>query len=241
MKQRVDLTSDEDLTDEDGDIRMGDSTCVSASLGGEIFSSRESNIGESDNTRDGGKTADSEDKRSLVKSSEKRCFLVKPENSLIKPGYSHENVDNYYGKQYGKQYYHGEQLNASLMVSGLHCYTPVIGNITVVILVKDRCPRGKVDLTGDEDLTDEDGDIRMGDSTGVSTSLGGEIFSGGKKSWESTSVEGPQRQLFYKAMINRKSRHEVFSTIRILSVVSVQDEKKSGYGYLEEIAVWRAD
>ncbi|GJX19046.1 ribonuclease H-like domain-containing protein, partial [Tanacetum coccineum] len=23
--------------------------------------------------------------------------------------------DNYYGKQYGKQYYHGEQLNASLM------------------------------------------------------------------------------------------------------------------------------
>ncbi|GKC73610.1 hypothetical protein Tco_1119493 [Tanacetum coccineum] len=41
------------------------------------------------------------------------------------------------------------------------------------------------DLTGDEDLTDEDEDIRMGDSTGVSASLGGEIFSGGKKSWES--------------------------------------------------------
>ncbi|GKC25333.1 hypothetical protein Tco_1027483, partial [Tanacetum coccineum] len=37
------------------------------------------------------------------------------------------------------------------------------------------------DLTGDEDLTDEDGDIGMGDSTGVSASLGGEIFSGGKK------------------------------------------------------------
>ncbi|GJX32776.1 hypothetical protein Tco_0242631, partial [Tanacetum coccineum] len=46
-----------------------------------------------------------------------------------------------------------------------------------------------VDLTGDEDLTDEDGDIGMGDSTGVLASLGGEIFSGGKKSWESTSVE----------------------------------------------------
>ncbi|GJX90460.1 hypothetical protein Tco_0343786 [Tanacetum coccineum] len=46
-----------------------------------------------------------------------------------------------------------------------------------------------VDLTGDEDLTDEDGDIRMGYSTGVSASLGGEIFSEGKKSWESTSVE----------------------------------------------------
>ncbi|GJX87026.1 hypothetical protein Tco_0337800 [Tanacetum coccineum] len=86
--------------------------------------------------------------------------------------------------------------------------------ITVVILVRDRCPYGKdriaigrlrelvnfryasyiayediVDLTGDEDLTDEDRDIGMSDSTGVSSSLGGEIFLGGKKSWESTSVE----------------------------------------------------
>ncbi|GJR10679.1 reverse transcriptase domain-containing protein [Tanacetum coccineum] len=53
----VDLTSDEDPTN--GDIGMGDSTGVSASLGGEIFSGgkkcQESNIGDSDNTRDGGK------------------------------------------------------------------------------------------------------------------------------------------------------------------------------------------
>ncbi|GKB97879.1 hypothetical protein Tco_0984016, partial [Tanacetum coccineum] len=45
----------EDSTNEDGDIG------VSVYLGGEIFSegkeSRESNIGYSDNTRDGGKTA----------------------------------------------------------------------------------------------------------------------------------------------------------------------------------------
>ncbi|GJR06257.1 hypothetical protein Tco_0529241 [Tanacetum coccineum] len=40
-----------------------------------------------------------------------------------------------------------------------------------------------VDLTGDEDLID--GDTGMGDSTGVSMSLGGEISSGGKKSQES--------------------------------------------------------
>ncbi|GJT95427.1 hypothetical protein Tco_1090945 [Tanacetum coccineum] len=46
-------------------------------------------------------------------------------------------------------------------------------------------PSGRVDLTGDEDPTDEDGDIRMGDSTGVSMSLGGEISSGGNKSQES--------------------------------------------------------
>ncbi|GJW23954.1 hypothetical protein Tco_0037765 [Tanacetum coccineum] len=42
-----------------------------------------------------------------------------------------------------------------------------------------------VDLTGDEDPTDEDGDIGMGDSTGVLMSLGGEIASGGNKSQES--------------------------------------------------------
>ncbi|GJV52349.1 hypothetical protein Tco_1448090 [Tanacetum coccineum] len=39
---------------------------------------------------------------------------------------------------------------------------------------------GVVDLTGDEDLTDEDGDTGMGDSTRVSVSLGGEIFLGRK-------------------------------------------------------------
>ncbi|GKD22469.1 hypothetical protein Tco_1224172, partial [Tanacetum coccineum] len=54
-----DLTGDEDPTDEDGDIGMGDSTGVLASLGGEIFSGgkkcQESNIGDSDNTGDGGK------------------------------------------------------------------------------------------------------------------------------------------------------------------------------------------
>nr|GEU44098.1 hypothetical protein [Tanacetum cinerariifolium] len=56
---RFDLTSDEDPTDENRDIGMGDSTGVSASLGGKIFSGgtkcQESNIGDSDNTRDGGK------------------------------------------------------------------------------------------------------------------------------------------------------------------------------------------
>ncbi|GKA65591.1 hypothetical protein Tco_0765298 [Tanacetum coccineum] len=57
-------------------------------------------------------------------------------------------TDNYYGKQY----YHGEQLNASLMVSGLRCYTPIIGKITVVILVRDRCPRGKGNLPRYEDI-----------------------------------------------------------------------------------------
>ncbi|GJW41015.1 hypothetical protein Tco_0066860 [Tanacetum coccineum] len=51
----VDLTGDEDPTDEDGDIG------VLVSLGVEIFlegkKSQESNIGDSDNTGDGGKTA----------------------------------------------------------------------------------------------------------------------------------------------------------------------------------------
>nr|GEU65404.1 hypothetical protein [Tanacetum cinerariifolium] len=53
-----DLIGDVDPTNEDGDIRMGDSTGISASLDGEIFSEekkcQESNIGDSDNTGDGG-------------------------------------------------------------------------------------------------------------------------------------------------------------------------------------------
>nr|GEX33823.1 zinc finger, CCHC-type [Tanacetum cinerariifolium] len=44
---------------------------------------------------------------------------------------------------------------------------------------------GVIDLIGDEDPTDEDGDTGMDDSTGVSTSLGGEISSGEKKFRES--------------------------------------------------------
>nr|GEU59111.1 hypothetical protein [Tanacetum cinerariifolium] len=54
-----DLIGDVDPTDEDGDIGRGDSIGVSASLDGEIFlggkKCQESNIGDSDNTRDGGK------------------------------------------------------------------------------------------------------------------------------------------------------------------------------------------
>ncbi|GJU43191.1 hypothetical protein Tco_1200457 [Tanacetum coccineum] len=45
---------------------------------------------------------------------------------------------------------------------------------------------GVVDLTCDEDPTDEDGDIGMGDSTGVLVSLDGGISSGGKKSRNQT-------------------------------------------------------
>nr|GEW07124.1 putative reverse transcriptase domain-containing protein [Tanacetum cinerariifolium] len=67
---------------------------------------------------------------------------------------------------------------------GLACELMQIGKITVVILVRDRCPCGKggdvVDLNGDED-----GDTGMGDLTGVLVSLGGEIFSKEKKSRES--------------------------------------------------------
>ncbi|GJT72402.1 hypothetical protein Tco_1031688 [Tanacetum coccineum] len=40
-------------------------------------------------------------------------------------------------------------------------------------------PSGRVDLTGDEDPTDEDGDIEIGDSTEVLVSFGDEIFSKG--------------------------------------------------------------
>ncbi|GKC53640.1 hypothetical protein Tco_1076385 [Tanacetum coccineum] len=54
MKQRVNLTSDEDPTDEDEDIGVLVSLDDAIILEGK--KSQESNIGDSDNTRDGGKT-----------------------------------------------------------------------------------------------------------------------------------------------------------------------------------------
>ncbi|GJT05442.1 hypothetical protein Tco_0839904 [Tanacetum coccineum] len=48
---------------------------------------------------------------------------------------------------------------------------------------------GVVDLTGDEDSTDEDGDI------GVLVSSGDEIFLGGKKSQESNIGEGGKNSM----------------------------------------------
>ncbi|GJR32498.1 hypothetical protein Tco_1108730 [Tanacetum coccineum] len=51
---------------------------------------------------------------------------------------------------------------------------------------------------------------------------------------------GPQCQQFYMAMVNSSSKHTVFSKQRILSVLSVQVEKKIGYGYLKNIIMKRA-
>ncbi|GJU43185.1 hypothetical protein Tco_1200451 [Tanacetum coccineum] len=55
------------------------------------------------------------------------------------------------------------------------------------------------------------------------------------------TVEGIKDMIPTLAMINRNSKHVVFSTMIILSVVSVKIEKRFGYGYLEEIVVRRAD
>ncbi|GJW21564.1 hypothetical protein Tco_0032186 [Tanacetum coccineum] len=52
---------------------------------------------------------------------------------------------------------------------------------------------------------------------------------------------GPKRQLFYRSQINKFSKHDVYLTQNILSVVSVKVNKLHGYGHLEEIMVRRAD
>nr|GEV32936.1 hypothetical protein [Tanacetum cinerariifolium] len=57
----------------------------------------------------------------------------------------------------------------------------------LVFLATKTHSGGVIDLTGDEDPTDEDEDTRMDDSIGVSVSLGGEISSEGKKFRESNS------------------------------------------------------
>ncbi|GKC81925.1 hypothetical protein Tco_1137642, partial [Tanacetum coccineum] len=44
-----------------------------------------------------------------------------------------------------------------------------------------------------------------------------------------------------RSKINSKSRHDVFSTMKILSVIRVKVDKQFGYHYLEEIVVRRAN
>ncbi|GKC88576.1 hypothetical protein Tco_1149225, partial [Tanacetum coccineum] len=52
---------------------------------------------------------------------------------------------------------------------------------------------------------------------------------------------GPKRQRFYGYTSNRKSKHDVFSTKRIIAVTHVKVKKCYDYGYLEEIEVRRED
>nr|GEU64164.1 hypothetical protein [Tanacetum cinerariifolium] len=59
--------------------------------------------------------------------------------------------------------------------------------------------------------------------------------------YKDTSCKETTTSIVYRAMINKVSKHKVFSTIRILSVVIVQVEKRYRYGYLKEIVVRRAD
>ncbi|GJR58395.1 hypothetical protein Tco_1500557 [Tanacetum coccineum] len=52
---------------------------------------------------------------------------------------------------------------------------------------------------------------------------------------------GPKRQSFYGYASNRKSKHDVFSTKRIIAVTHVKVVKRYDYGYLDEIIVRRKD
>ncbi|GJY17331.1 hypothetical protein Tco_0388822 [Tanacetum coccineum] len=52
---------------------------------------------------------------------------------------------------------------------------------------------------------------------------------------------GPKRQQFFIAQLNRFSKHNVYSTQKILSVVSVKINKLHGYGHFEEIVVRKVD
>nr|GEW05773.1 hypothetical protein [Tanacetum cinerariifolium] len=51
----------------------------------------------------------------------------------------------------------------------------------------------------------------------------------------------PKRQLFYRSHISKQSKHEVYSTMKILSMVSVKVDKRFGYGYLKDIIMRRVD
>nr|GEV49907.1 hypothetical protein [Tanacetum cinerariifolium] len=64
------------------------------------------------------------------------------------------------------------------------------------------------------------------------------MISGNKERTYSSSIKKAPAA---RAMMNTMSKHKVLSTMRIISVISVQVEKKEGYGYLKEIVVRRAD
>ncbi|GKB23423.1 hypothetical protein Tco_0862824 [Tanacetum coccineum] len=51
---------------------------------------------------------------------------------------------------------------------------------------------------------------------------------------------GPKCQLFYRSRNAATSRHEVYSQMKILSVIRISVGKQFGYGYLKEIVVRRA-
>ncbi|GJV42466.1 retrovirus-related pol polyprotein from transposon TNT 1-94 [Tanacetum coccineum] len=52
---------------------------------------------------------------------------------------------------------------------------------------------------------------------------------------------GERRKLWYKSQVNKFSKHNVYSTQKILGVKSVSVKKLHGYGHLEEIVVKRVD
>ncbi|GKE93238.1 hypothetical protein Tco_1574333, partial [Tanacetum coccineum] len=52
---------------------------------------------------------------------------------------------------------------------------------------------------------------------------------------------GERRKLWYRSQMNKFSKHNVYSTQKILGVKSVSVKKLHGYGHLEEVMVKRAD
>nr|GFC95241.1 hypothetical protein [Tanacetum cinerariifolium] len=52
---------------------------------------------------------------------------------------------------------------------------------------------------------------------------------------------GERRKLCYRSQTNKFSKHNVYSTQKILGVKSISVKKLHGYGHLEEIMVRRVD
>ncbi|GJV82135.1 hypothetical protein Tco_1518005 [Tanacetum coccineum] len=55
------------------------------------------------------------------------------------------------------------------------------------------------------------------------------------------SYWGPKRNQFYRARKAAISSHEVYSRMKILSIIRITMNKQFGYGYLKEIVVRRAN
>ncbi|GJU96343.1 hypothetical protein Tco_1321099 [Tanacetum coccineum] len=94
-----------------------------------------------------------------------------------------------------------------------------------------------VDMSNPPPLQDKEGRLVIPVEFFFNNNLEYLIAGNKERTYSSSITKAPTA----RARINTVSKYKVFSTMRILSVVSVQVEKKHDYGYLKEFVVRRAD
>ncbi|GJZ36583.1 hypothetical protein Tco_0582774 [Tanacetum coccineum] len=104
----------------------------------------------------------------------------------------------------------------------------------------DRCP---FDLTKPLSLRGRLGHLTVTAEYFFNNDLGFLKSSDSEKKYTTsiTKTKASRRKLWYRSQINKFSKHNVYSTQKILGVKSVSVKRLHSYGHLEEIVVKRAD